>query len=437
MTSQDDNKTRNQAELDAESLRLMNAFATRSGDGEAGLDEPLDDALEAELADYMALSRRIDEVDREPVAASVRGVVMSEAARVLEAREQAAEPNGLVAMLMALLRPGPVLAVAALVALGVAIQVRQEHVPLAEGPAAAVAMHEAEPTMGRPTAAAAAAPRGAAAEPAAPPAAEVANAAAAAEPTRDEAAPAGGSAGEPAEAERQAAAADTPAEAAPEQALRERVVAEAAKAPTTRIARPKRAIAARPAAVDPAGTPPPDDSVVADNKLEPVAEKKAVEMDKLAAAPAPSAQAYREVAAAKVEAEVVPAAKPAAAPRVQATGTASAAPAPSMPARRVADSSDDVAADRADKDEVESLDDGKQLTRQIDALRKQIAKVSSSSERVRLLERLVKLLERAGDNQAAATARKDLAAARAELVTDSPRAKAAPMQKARSAPTAR
>ncbi|MEY3011567.1 MAG: hypothetical protein RIT45_302, partial [Pseudomonadota bacterium] len=161
MTSQDDNKTRNQAELDAESLRLMNAFATRSGDGEAGLDEPLDDALEAELADYMALSRRIDEVDREPVAASVRGVVMSEAARVLEAREQAAEPNGLVAMLMALLRPGPVLAVAALVALGVAIQVRQEHVPLAEGPAAAVAMHEAEPTMGRPTAAAAAAPRGA------------------------------------------------------------------------------------------------------------------------------------------------------------------------------------------------------------------------------------------------------------------------------------
>lgn len=449
MTSRDEMKTTGggEAMLSADELRMMAAFERRSGQGAEGVDEPLDDELEAELADFLTISRRIAEVDREPVAASVRGVVMSEAAKVLAAREEAQAPNGLIAMLMALLRPGPVLAVAAMVALAVAISVRTERPAAVTAEPGMVAMHDEAAGSAGPQAAAAAPlaneAAGAEREKAASTAQDVDLAAAEARGGDSVGAPAAQPAAD------EVARADAPAAVAPtgtlnaalERAREPRrdveeflAQAEPAKSAPAPVARPKRAIAARPAAVDPAGTPPPSDD----------------ETD-LAAAPARDntlrevQQKYAYDSAAKLEAETVAVAapKPAAAKGVThsaglvaPSAAPAAAPAPVAAEKAVAKKTVDDAVEK--KDEVTTdADDRAKDTRsdELDKLRGALAKASSSAERVRILERIVALLSADGETSALQQARKELSNERAALAGESGNAKAAPRQKARSAPS--
>lgn len=444
MTSRDEMKTTGggEAMLSADELRMMTAFERRSGQGAGGVDEPLDDELEAELADFLSISRRIAEVDREPVAASVRGVVMSEAAKVLAAQEEAQAPNGLIAMLMALLRPGPVLAVAAMVALAVAISVRTERPAAVASDPSMVALHD----EGHAPAAAAAAAANEA------PNAESVQAAGAqrGQGLAEAEARGGDGVGATAQAaENEVARADEPAAVAPtgtlnaalerarepRRALEDQLAQAEPEAPVrVPVARPKRAIAARPAAVDPAGTPPPSDDATdlaaapaRDNKLQAIEQK------------------YAYDAAAKLEAEAVAApAKPAA--QVAATRSAglvapsaapTAAPAPSAAANEVL-AKKVVDAEEAKKKEVTADSDERAQDARSDELAKlrgTLAKASSTAERVRILERIVAVLSADGETSALQQARKDLSKERAALASESGSAKAAPRQKARSAPS--
>lgn len=437
MTSRDEMKTTGggEAMLSADELRMMAAFERRSGQGAGGVDEPLDDELEAELADFLTISRRIAEFDREPVAASVRGVVMSEAAKVLAAQEESEAPNGLIAMLMALLRPGPVLAVAAMVALAVAISVRTERPAAVTAEPGMVAMHD--------EAAGSAGPQAAAAAP-------LANEAAGAEREKAEARGGegvGAQAAQPTADE--VARADEPAAVAPTGTLNaalerareprrdveERLAkAEPAKSAPAPVARPKRAIAARPAAVDPAGTPPPSDDET-DLAVAPARDNKLQQVQ----------QRYAYDSAAKLEAETVAVAAPNPAAATGVTRSAglvapstapAAAPAPVAAEKALAKKTADAAVEK--KEEVTTdADDRAKDTRsdELDKLRGALAKASSSAERVRILERIVALLSADGETSALQQARKELSNERAALAGESGSAKAAPRQKARSAPS--
>ena len=106
-------------------VRLMDAYAARTGATDDAIDPSLDDELQRELAAYVTLSRRIAAIDDQPVAPSVRGAILSEAAKL--SAERAEQPrNGLIEMLLAMLRPGPVMAFGALAAIALAISVRQD-----------------------------------------------------------------------------------------------------------------------------------------------------------------------------------------------------------------------------------------------------------------------------------------------------------------------
>lgn len=113
--------------LSREDLALMAAYEARTGDSPEGVGPvALDAGGQAELDDLVALFDRIDAVELEPVAPSVRALVMSAAVQQVQAP---AHPQGLMALLAALLRPGPMVAMGAVAALAVAVSVRMETAP--------------------------------------------------------------------------------------------------------------------------------------------------------------------------------------------------------------------------------------------------------------------------------------------------------------------
>ena len=144
--------------LSQDDLALMAAYEARSADGTAAPhDVSLRPEQEAELADYLTLEQRVAALEFEPVAPSVRGLILSAAAE--QARAPAARPGGLLALLAGLLRPGPLVALVTLAALAVAVSVRMEDRPQPRSAAAAsemVAMAEAPPAAEMPDEAAAA-----------------------------------------------------------------------------------------------------------------------------------------------------------------------------------------------------------------------------------------------------------------------------------------
>lgn len=233
-------------ELSDAELRMMDTFAVRTGDGGGAAGHDVDDNLDDELQDFLRLSRRIAALDEPAPAASVRGRVLSEAVKVATERE-AAPANGLLTMLLALMRPGPVLAIGALAALAVAISVRQGRVPVADHEASMVAMHDAPASPSTREGRAAAASLNAqdlGAEPA--------ERAAAQDEASSGAAP--------------VAAAPTPengTQAMQPAAADDEAIDYASKdLPAKRLAspRPTKAIAARPASVGPNGAPVPGSS---------------------------------------------------------------------------------------------------------------------------------------------------------------------------------
>ena len=150
--------------MSPDDLALMGAYEARTGAAWAADEGPaLRPEQEAELADYLALEQRIADLDLGPVAPGVRGLILSAAA------EQAAAPamrqGGLMGLLAGLLRPGPVVALATLVALAVAVSIRMETPPAggqATSDAAMVAMaDEARPAEAKPDEAGAETPAGA------------------------------------------------------------------------------------------------------------------------------------------------------------------------------------------------------------------------------------------------------------------------------------
>ncbi len=431
-----------------EAARLIDALSARSR-GEAPVD--LEPGLEAELAGYLALTRRISALDDGPVAPSVRSAVMNEAARVSAQNAEAAgsAKQGWMALLLALLRPGPVLAMTALAAVAVAISLRSEE-PVAEragpemvalqAPSRPVAL--ADDPAGKaipapePLPAAVPAPVGAAAEPAA---------------ALAEVAVGGG------------VAAAEPAPADQEEGL-SAPLADARALP----ARPRTAIAASPASLGPVPEAPAaaalaqrgekdDGPQSAPVQAAQVASAGAMAQEELAsdsnnvkgqvnarygAAKNMESQEFNEAQTAPAEvaaADTVAQRRESDADKGLAEGrkassyvartnmpgpsqvVAKAKPAPAAPVPAEAPRAGSNSADRpADTSEVERL-------------RKALASTTSTSARVQVLEKLVVAEERAGDEAAAARTRKELAAARNELASESTRAKAAPRKVENSA----
>ncbi len=465
--------------------RLMDAFAARTGATDDAIDPTLDDDLQQELAAYVALSRRIAAVDDVPVAPSVRGAILSEAARV--GAERAAQPrNGLVEMLLAMLRPGPVLAFGALAAIALAISVRQE--PTVAGDAAGPSM-QAMKSAPTPSEAVAMAPSPAPT----PPADEAAGAAAAPAEAPDEAKPAAAEAGEAAAA---AAAANDAARGAAERQAKteeaskrvvELAVADArdeATAPEAKpVPRPSKTIAAEPASLGPIAAADDNEGLHApagkaaapaaaanrpaevaanedsfnkvlpgsarlDNELREtstqVAMRKREDMvdaalakggasatTRDAVAPSPKAASYASKGGGSAaEAEAAAAPEPAR-DEAKALATKDAA------AKEVAAAKPAPAQAPAPAPVVASKTATVAAPTTIDRLRKAVASATSSEERVRLLEKLVAALDQEGRKAEASQARTDLAEARASLAGAASKAKAAPERAKASAPTSK
>ena len=123
-----------EATLSQAEMALMAAFEARSGDASPGsVQAPLSDDQTAELDDYMALHGRMEEVELAPLSPGIRGLILSAAAEQDQA--EANRSRGLLTLLGALLRPGPLVAMGTLAALAVAVSVRMDNKTL-QAPAA-------------------------------------------------------------------------------------------------------------------------------------------------------------------------------------------------------------------------------------------------------------------------------------------------------------
>lgn len=219
------------------------------GAGRSAAGSELAGPLQQELADYLALQRRIAEVPLPEVAPSVRSAIMNAAVAQADLNAACATTrrNPLADLLAMLLRPGPVLIGGTLAALAVSVAVRQSP-KSASGERPASAMVALDDRVGdkralespEPAAAAAPAPQPAAPPAGAPPAGR-------AVPRRTFAAtPASlGPADTPNAAEPDDAPADSEAATAP--ALKDRALA-ARVAPSTRPSKRKATVARRPSA---------------------------------------------------------------------------------------------------------------------------------------------------------------------------------------------
>ncbi len=119
-----------EATLSQAEMALMAAFEARTGEASPSTTSaPLTADHQAELDDYVALHERMDEVELPPLSPGIRGLILSAAAE--QAQVQAAKPVGLLALLGALLRPEPLVAMATVAALAVAVSVRMDnkHLP--------------------------------------------------------------------------------------------------------------------------------------------------------------------------------------------------------------------------------------------------------------------------------------------------------------------
>lgn len=444
----------NSEQLSREELALMAAFEARTGDGTAGVDTAtLSPEMAAELADFVALTEQIDALDDvPPVDPAIRGRLLSAA---VAHREAAAEPKGLAAWLLALLRPGPMAAVGLGFAVLVAFIVRPStqrdanHAPgvtAHRGGAAMVAMDRAESGV-RDETTAGGGPHAGSAEAAKP---QAAPAAAGSGPT--------GRAGQAAAADAAPTVATEPplaarprdqavrAERRPPSALaksaarsREASAEHNNPSPASahrRVARRRKLFAARPASLGPTTTRP--STADAPARAAKAAPSKPL-MDRLATAQQPrggaldkeadlavatlakpragaprgaartdgAVQAAAEAArtsdndAAAGAARVAEAAERAAAP--QAKRAASAAPAPSRAAPAAkARPTRAASAPRATT--------GAADTTQLKQLRRRIERTKSVVERRTLLKKLMKLAKSQGQQATAQWAKRQLAA---------------------------
>jgi hypothetical protein len=149
---------------------VVDAYERRvAGQADAGLDAELQaEIAAAELQAYVTLHQRVAGLPRAEVASSVRAVVLSAAAQGADehvARRRQESP--LVRLLIGLMRPGPLMALAAVVAVFVGLSVRMETAPattaepeihgdnavaMAEAPTLKPALEPAAPAPAAPTA---------------------------------------------------------------------------------------------------------------------------------------------------------------------------------------------------------------------------------------------------------------------------------------------
>ena len=456
-------------------VRLMDAYAARTGATDDAIDPSLDDELQRELAAYVTLSRRIAAIDDQPVAPSVRGAILSEAAKL--SAERAEQPrNGLIEMLLAMLRPGPVMAFGALAAIALAISVRQDP---------ATNQSPIEPSMR----AMGGAPKAAEAVALAP------TSAAAGETDRPVAEPAAAAA--PAAA--QAAQAEGSAQAAPAKGSEvvELAVADARDqdngAAAKAMPRPSKTIAAEPASLGPIAAndiaPPPAAPAAPPRETADKATAYAANEDALAKALPGTAKVDNELrdqssfaAARKREVptdEAIAAATPNALASAKVGAPAQAASTAMKMAKKTPNDADkgSVATNDADRSaeaeaapSVAEVRSESQAARaeptpakevavaearasapapaakpsptvaapsEVDRLRKALASATTSAERVRLLEKLVAALDHDGRKAEATQARTDLVEARASLAGAAAKAKAAPERAKAAAPTSK
>ncbi len=431
---------------DREAARLIDALAAH-GRGEAPVD--LEPALEAELVGYLALTRRIGALDDGPVAPSVRSAVMNEAARVTAERAEAAgsTQQGWLSLLLALLRPGPVLAMTALAAVAVALSLRSKQPEVGHDGPEMVAMQASGRTVASVDDPAGAAPASPEALPAATvPAAAPAEAAAAALGTAV--------VGE--------AAAGAAAPSNQEEGLGA-PIADARALP----ARPRTAIAASPASLGPLPEAPGDAALAQAAQAERGAQSpaaQAAQAEQLAGGGARAREdAGRDLSYGKGQQSRYVAAPRAEAQRLNDMESAAieGAPVESAAADTVAQRRESAEAKQADYDGKKTVYAGRANapspsqplaktkeanaapapaetpraagsgaprsaeTSEVERLRKELAVSTSMSARVQVLEKLAAAEERAGDDLAAARTRKELAAARSELASEGARTKAA------------